>query len=367
MRRVLTILLCFLLVFMFVSCDPDDASSTGKIIVTFVQGEVQSPVEYTSGELLYKHAPDLQDNNFYGHYNNWDHELDEVVTKAMTVTQTDNEGHAVFFLNQNYKVFKVITRPADYDKWTDIKVSDFPTIPAIEGYTGVWERWGETGDITYFSSAKKELVCWYYSNEKFSSTGLPRSYIPYGADPFTIAEYPISGTTNVNSTNFATATDGYTAITSDQVGTIISEIASKIGKSTYEGYDTANKSAFLLDAVSGSDSIGFIKAVKDYISSTSSYWCIPTSSEIACIAYALYYLDSAKTYYNYLAGKTELVDASVVRFVVSDYFFKDSYSNNRFYVTNLTTSGSCEITQWHFYYDGTSIGLLWPVKVVPQS
>ena len=176
MKKILSILLVLLLLLFFVACDPDEldpekGSQSGTeqgggaeagdhgdaggqsgesggadqkpedqggqgggeqkpdpqpgdtYTVTFIQEGLDNVVEtYASGELLWVHAPELPENNTSGHFYNWDAELDTPVTSNMTVTRTDNTGHAIFFKLFYDKTVKIVVGQT-------LAVEDFPAPP----------------------------------------------------------------------------------------------------------------------------------------------------------------------------------------------------------------------------------------------
>ena len=110
-----------------------DSQSKETYTVTFVQeGQDNVVATYDDGDLLWFHAPDLPRHNLSGYYYNWDKELDSAVTSDMTVTRTENEGRAVFFMSVDEHAVKIIgkNKPAS---WGTLKVEDFPAPPAIGG------------------------------------------------------------------------------------------------------------------------------------------------------------------------------------------------------------------------------------------
>ena len=372
MKKALIIVLC-LFALVFVSCNPEQeepqqgqgggqggggSEPKAKYNVTFVQ-EGQDPIvrEYEEGDPLYLYAPDLpyHSSNIFGNYYNWDTELDWAVTSNKTVTRTDNQGHAVFFMNKDEHAVKIIAKKAPAS-WTTLSVNDFPALPTVEGYVGVWEQ---TESIEPFSDGRMDVTCWYYSSEKYSSTGMPKSFIIYGGEEFTISEYPInvSGTTltYINATNFAPASNGQTAVNSDEVGIVINGVSSN--KTAYENMSYVQKSDWLVQNLS--ENARFINAIKVMRQTTNDNgWSIPTARYCNYIARALLALQGEGNYYSYLSN-----GLSQVKFVNTDDFFQNSNSV-KFMIYSYVVSGyGAYRGEWNFG-SGSLIGYLWPIKPV---
>lgn len=375
MRKILSILLVMFIIVAFVACDPEQGESSGSggsqgggenqppkatYQVTFIQEGLDNIVEtYTEGDYLWVHAPDLPFHNLSGYYYNWDKELDTAVTSDMTVTRTENNGHAVFFMNVDDHAVKIIGKIAPAS-WETLKVEDFPSTPVVEGYTGIW---AETEDIGYFSSARQDVGCWYYSTEKYSSTGMPKSFIIPGATgriSFTISEYPIqvsdSTLTYVNKTNFTAAIGGLTTISSSDAASVIDKTKGAY-KDTYNAYTITQKTTYLIQET---PSVGFVNAIKVMRQQTGdSEWSIPIARTMGYILQALFAQGKENTYYGYLSE-----NFSNVRCVTDESFFLDSGSNKRMVYSWIDATYGPATSEWHFGIDGPFTGYLWPIKQI---
>lgn len=396
MKRILYILMIIVLLLTFVACDgtpdksdsdsgqnssqsddqgggdqggspADDQGQSGggqtdpvpkaTFTVTFIQGEEDPVVEkYEEGDPLWLHAPDLGAHNVLSYYYNWDAELDAEVSSDMTVTRIEDEGYAVFFMNVEKHAIKIIAK----ETWTTLPVSDFPVLPEIEGYTGVWDP---AEDIVSPPPGKTEVTCWYYSTEKHPNTGMSKSFIAYGGDAFTISEYPIqvSGSTlkYVNKTNFDLASNGMTGVNSDEAASMISGISPSA--TDYEEMTYCEKTDWLIQNLP--DASRLINAIKVMRQQTEDdKWSIPTAGCCRYIGYALYALEGESNYFSYLSK-----DLTRVRFLNSDRFYLSSYSSAKwmdysFMEDGYATYGMAS-TGWNFS-SGSFTGYLWPIKPI---
>lgn len=337
-----------------------DSQSKETYTVTFVQEGLDNVVAtYDDGDLLWFHAPDLPRHNLSGYYYNWDKELDSAVTSDMTVTRTENEGLAVFFMSVDEHAVKIIgkNKPAS---WGTLKVEDFPAPPAIGGYTGFWE---ETEDIGYFSSSRMDVGCWYYSNDKYSSTGMPKSFIIPGLSgriAFAISEYPIkvadSTLTYINKTNFDKAISGLTTITSSDASSVINKTRG-VYKDTFNAYSIQQKTTYLIQET---PTVGFVNAIKVMRQQTGDDgWSIPMVRTMGYVLRVLCAQGKEGTYYGYLSE-----NFSEVRCVTDESFYLDSGNNKRMVYPWIEASYGPVSSDWHFGIDGTFSGYLWPIKMI---
>ena len=322
--------------------------------VTFIQeGEDPFVATYEEGDPLWLHAPDLGKHNIFNYYYNWDAELDTEVVSEMTVTRTENEGHAVFFMNADEHAVKIVGKA----EWTTLPVAEFPAVPEIEGYTGFWER---EEDIGYFSSARQDIVCWYYSTETFSSTGMPKSYIlpnPHGKIAFAISEYPIhvagNTLTYVNKENFASAASGLIPITSDEAYSVINATQGEM-KETYAAYSFKEQTDYLIQNVSA---VGFVNAINVMrLETEDDGWSVPQASNLKYVFLALAEQGKGETFYGYLSDGLENV-----RSINVEYFFLDSGSNRRMRYSSLESYGPISA---EYSFGSAFTGYLWPIKPI---
>lgn len=331
-----------------------DPTPKATFTVTFIQ-EGEDPVieKYEEGDPLWLHAPDLGDHGVLNYYYNWDAELDAEVTSDMTVTRIEDEGYAVFFMNVDEHAVKIIAK----EIWTAPSDSDIPTLPEIEGYTGLWDP---SADLSSPSTGRTDVTCWYYSTEKYSSTGMPKSFILYGRDAFTISEYPIQVSVStlkyVNKTNFDVASYGLTGVNSDEAATMVSGISPT--KAVYEGKTYSEKTDWLIQNLT-TDTPRLINAIKVMrVQTEDNGWSIPTAGYCRYIGYALYALEGEDNYFSYLSN-----GLARVRFLNSDSFYQDSSSNK--WMTYSFMEDGCALygmfsTDWKF--GGSFTGYLWPIK-----
>ena len=381
MRKVLSILLVLLIIVAFVACDsgPETQKEEGQTpsgqgdgggseenqppkatyTVTFVQEGLDNVVEtYTEGDPLWLYAPDLPFHNVLGYYYNWDTELDSKVTSDMTAIRIEGEGNVVFFLNVDNHAIKIIERKMSAG-WSDIKVSEFPAVPEIEGYDGHWDQ---TGDIGYFSSSRQDITCWYSSKEKYDTTQMPKSFIvpgTHGRVAFVLSEYPIqvTGSTlkHVNNTDFASAAEGQTPITESDCAAVISFLGNDTLKTQFE--DSSFKDATdMLVANEDTSNLGFVNAIKVMRQKTSdNTWSIPRGAESQYVLKKLIELGIGETFYSYLSA-----GSSSVNCINSDSFF---ISNGKKRMGYSYISGGEPV--WAQYLFGSTFnGYLWPIKPI---
>ena len=388
MRKVLSILLVLFIIVAFVACDsgvetPKDENQTpsgqgeggsegeggggsqgggetqppkATYTVTFVQEGLDNVVEtYTEGDPLWLYAPDLPFHNVLGYYYNWDAELDSKVTSEMTVNRVEGEGNAVFFLNADNHAIKIIERKSSAG-WSDITVSEFPAVPEIEGYEGVWDH---TGDVGYSFNSRQDITCWYYSTETYASTGMPKSFIvpsANGALAFALSEYPIKVTGNdfkyVNKTEFPSAADGLTQITESECAAVIDFLGNTF-KETYATYDFKQASDCLVENL---PNLGFVNAIRVMRQQTADNgWSIPRGFEFQYILKKLIDLGAGDTFYGYLStGSTN------VNCIDNGSFF---ISNGKKRMVYSWISGGEPVSS-EYLYGSTFNGYLWPIKPI---
>ena len=383
MRKVLSVLLVLFIIIAFVACDsgletPKEEGQTpsgqgdeggsgsqgggenqppkATYTVTFVQEGLENVVEtYTEGDPLWLHAPDLPFHNVLGYYYNWDAELDSKVTSDMPVNRIEGEGNAVFFLNVDNHAIKIIERKSS-GGWSDVTVSEFPAVPGIEGYEGVWNQ---TGDIGYFSSSRQDITCWYYSTETYGSTGMPKSFIvpsDNGRVAFTLSEYPVKVTGNdfkyVNKTEMPSAIDGLTQITESECAAVIDFLGNTF-KETYAAYDFKQASDCLVENL---PNLGFVNAIKAMRQETGdSGWSIPRGFEFQYVLKKLVDLGAGDTLYSYLStGSTN------VNCIDNGSFF---ISNGKRRMVYSFISGG-EPVSYEYLFGSTFNGYLWPIKPI---
>ena len=383
MKRFLSILMIIVLLLTFVSCDdaPDKPDSDGgqssqggdqgggegqgggggqpdptpkaTFTVTFIQ-EGEDPVieTYEEGDPLWLHAPDLGSHNVLNYYYNWDAELDAEVTSDMTVTRTENEGHAAFFMNVDEQTIKIIGRA----EWTTLPVADFPALPEIEGFIGIWDQ---EGDIGYFSSARTDILCWYHSTETYS-TGLPKSFIipnPQGGIAFTISEYPIkvvgSTLTYVNKVNCVSASSGLMTVSSGEAASVIEATQGEMAD-IYEAYSFKEQTDYLIDSV---PAVNFVNAIKVMRQETNDNgWSVPQASNLRYVFLALAAQGKDDTFYGYLSAGLEKVDS-----INGEHFYLDGGSNRRMRYTQIESYGPVSPD---YLFGDTFTGYLWPIKPI---
>ncbi|MBO4716666.1 MAG: hypothetical protein J5599_02105, partial [Spirochaetales bacterium] len=222
--------------------------------------------------------------------------------------------------------------------------------------------WDPAEDIVSPPPGKTEVGCWYYSTEKYSNTGMSKSFIVYGGDAFTISEYPIqvSGSTlkYVNKTNFDLASNGMTGVNSDEAASMISGISPSA--TDYEEMTYCEKTDWLIQNLP--DASRLINAIKVMRQQTEDdKWSIPTAGCCRYIGYALYALEGESNYFSYLSK-----DLTRVRFLNSDRFYIGSYSakwmDYSFMEDGYATYGMA-FTGWNFN-SGPFTGYLWPIKPI---
>ena len=372
MRKALSILLVLFIIVTFVACDsgpetPKDEDQTpsgqgdgggsgenqppkATYTVTFVQEGVDNVVKtYTEGDSLWLHAPDLPFHNVLGYYYNWDAELDSKVNSDMTVNRIEGEGNVVFFLNVDNHAIKIIERKMSAG-WSDIKVSEFPAVPEIEGYDGHWDQ---TGDIGYFSSSRQDITCWYSSKEKYDTTQMPKSFIvpgTHGRVAFVLSEYPIqvTGSTlkHVNNTDFASAAEGQTPITESECADVVAGLSD-----SFTTYNYKQATDYLVQNL---PDIGFVNAIKVMRQETGdNTWSIPRGFAMQYVLKKLIDLGTENTYYSYLSGGD-----SEVKCILSDSFF---VSNSKKRMVYSRISGGEPVSP-EYLFGGTFSGYLWPIK-----
>ena len=320
--------------------------------VTFIQDGLDNVVAtYDSGEPLWVHAPDLPAHKNSGYFYNWDAELDAKVTSDMTVTRTEIKGKGIIFRILNEHTVKIVCSKT-------LAVKDFPATAEIEGYTGVWR---EYNDIDVGWHTTYTVLSWYYSNETYSSTGMPKTFIlpdiQNGREEIALSEYPIhvSGTTltEVNKTNFSSAATGRTAITSSECAAVVDKLGNTF-KYTYAKYNFKEGTDYL---VSNLSDLGFVNAIKVMRQKTGdSGWSIPHPYEMAFILKMLYEQGTEDTFYSYLyAG-----DSEVKTIVCSNYFV--SYGKQRMDYSWISGAGEGVVSEYLF--GNTFYGYLWPIKFI---
>ena len=384
MRKVLSVLLVLLMIVALVSCelgleDPQDDNQTPSgqddnggdpgqggeqppevtYQVTFIQEGLDPIIEtYHEGDPLWLHAPVLATHNILGYYYNWDEELDTQVTSDMTVTRTENEGHAVFFMNVDEHEIKIIGKNYPED-WTTLAVADFPAPPAIEGFEGIWDQ---DGDIRYFSSARMDIICWYKSTETFVSTELPKSYIfnngTSGRVAFTISEYPVfvsGGTmTYINDVNFPSASSGLTTVTSGEAASVIDVTRGEM-TDTYAAYSFKEQTDYLIANV---PTIGFVNAIKVMRQQTGdNSWSVPNASNLGYVYRVLREQEGLDSFFSYLSAGVDKVKS-----INSEEFFLYGGSSRRMRYTMIESYGPVW-AQWNFG-GGDFSGYLWPIKPI---
>lgn len=308
---------------------------------------------YTEGDPLWLYAPDLPFHNVLGYYYNWDTELDSKVTSDMTATRIEGEGNVVFFLNVDNHAIKIIERKMSAG-WSDIKVSEFPAVPEIEGYEGVWNQ---TGDIGYFFNSRQDITCWYCSTDKYSSTGMPKSFIVpsnNGRVAFTLSEYPIKVVDDafkyVNETNLPSAASGLTQVTEANCAAVVEYLGDSL-KTQFESASLKDASDIL---VAGTPDLGFVNAVKVMRQETGdNTWSIPRGFAMQYVLKKLIDLGTENTYYSYLSGGD-----SEVKCILSDSFF---VSNSKKRMVYSRISGGEPVSP-EYLFGGTFSGYLWPIK-----
>lgn len=376
MRKILSILLVLLIIVAFVACDsgPETPKEEGQTpsgqgdgggsgenqppkatyTVTFVQEGLDNVVKtYTEGDPLWLYAPDLPFHNVLGCYYNWDTELDSKVTSDMTATRIEGEGNVVFFLNVDNHAIKIIERKMSAG-WSDIKVSEFPAVPEIEGYEGVWNQ---TDDIGYFFNSRQDITCWYCSTDKYSSTGMPKSFIvpnDNGRVAFTLSEYPIKVVDDafkyVNETNLPSAASGLTQVTEANCADVVEYLGDSL-KTQFESASFKDASDIL---VAGTPDLGFVNAVKVMRQETGdNTWSIPRGFAMQYVLKKLIDLGTENTYYSYLSGGD-----SEVKCILSDSFF---VSNSKKRMVYSRISGGEPVSP-EYLFGGTFSGYLWPIK-----
>ena len=406
MKKILSILLVLLLLLFFVSCDPDEldpekGSQSGTeqgggaeagdhgdaggqsgesggadqkpedqggqgggeqkpdpqpgdtYTVTFIQEGLDNVVEtYASGELLWVHAPELPENNTSGHFYNWDAELDTPVTSNMTVTRTDNTGHAIFFKLFYDKTVKIVVGQT-------LAVEDFPAPPVIDGYTGVWWQY-EDIDTGWYETYP--VGSWFYSNEKYESTGMPKYFMYSGLNgtlKFELSEYPIQVSGNtlkyVNKTNFANAGDGQTPITESECAAVVDALGNSF-KTTYATYDAKQATDWLAQN-SSTTNLGFVNAIKVMRQQTSDNgWSIPQGAYMQFVLKRLFDLGAGEdSFYTYLHNGDDAVKVALC----SSFFV--SYGHQRMLYSWIEDG---EGVASEYYYGGTFYGYLWPIKPI---
>ena len=383
MRKVLSILLILFIIFAFVACDSgpetpkneeqtpsgqgDEGGSGSQggeenqppkatFTVTFVQEGLTDVVKtYTEGDSLWLYAPDLPFHNVLNYYYNWDAELDSKVNSDMTVNRIEGEGNVVFFLNVDNHAIKIIERKMS-GGWSDITVSEFPAVPEIEGYEGIWNQ---TGDIGYFSSSRQDITCWYYSTETYSSTGMPKSFIvpnENGRVAFTLSEYPIKVVDDafkyVNETNLPSAVSGLTPITEGNCAAVVEYLGDSL-KTQFESGSFKDATDML---VTGTPNLSFVNAIKVMRQETGdNTWSIPRGFAMQYVLKKLIDLGTESTFYSYLSGGD-----SEVKCILSDSFF---VSNNKQRMVYSRISGGEPV--WVQYLFGSTFnGYLWPIKPI---
>ena len=377
MRKVLSILLVLLIIVAFVACDsgPEtqkeegqtpsgqgDGGSSGEnqppkatYTVTFVQEGLDNVVKtYTEGDPLWLYAPDLPFHNVLGYYYNWDTELDSKVTSDMTAIRIEGEGNVVFFLNVDNHAIKIIERKSSAG-WSDIKESEFPAVPEIEGYEGHWDQ---MGDIGYFSSSRQDITCWYSSKEKYDTTQMPKSFIvpgTHGRVAFVLSEYPIqvTGSTlkHVNNTDFASAAEGQTPITESECADVVAGLSD-----SFTTYNYKQATDYLVQNL---PDIGFVNAIKVMRQQTSDNgWSIPQASEMWIVLRKLAELGNGEgSFYSYLYSG----DSKVKTILCSSFFVS---SGHRRMLYSWISNG--EGVSSEYLYGGTFYGYLWPIKPIEQ-
>ena len=377
MRKVLSILLVLLIIVAFVACDsgPEtqkeegqtpsgqgDGGSSGEnqppkatYTVTFVQEGLDNVVKtYTEGDPLWLYAPDLPFHNVLGYYYNWDTELDSKVTSDMTAIRIEGEGNVVFFLNVDNHAIKIIERKSSAG-WSDIKESEFPAVPEIEGYEGHWDQ---MGDIGYFSSSRQDITCWYSSKEKYDTTQMPKSFIVPGTKgrvAFVLSEYPIKVTDSslkyVNNTDFASAAEGQTPITESECAAVVAGLSD-----SFTTYNYKQATDYLVQNL---PDIGFVNAIKVMRQQTSDNgWSIPQASEMWIVLRKLAELGNGEgSFHSYLYSG----DSKVKTILCSSFFVS---SGHRRMLYSWISNG--EGVSSEYLYGGTFYGYLWPIKPIEQ-
>ena len=330
-----------------------DPTPKATFTVTFIQ-EGEDPVieTYEEGDPLWLHAPDLGSPGLLNYYYNWDKELDLEVISNMTVTRSANEGHAVFFMNVDEHAVKIIGKT----EWTTLPVSDFPALPEIEGYTGVWDQ---EGDIGYFSSARVDVLCWYQSTETYS-TGMPKSFIipnPQVGIAFTISEYPIkvegSTLTYVKKEDYVSAASGLMSVTSGEASSVIEATQGGMA-STYAAYSFKEQTDYLIDNVPG---VSFVNAIKVMRQETGDNgWSVPQASNLRYVFLALAEQGKDETFYGYLSDGLEKVNS-----INGEYFYLDAGSNRRMRYSRIESYGPISV---EYLFGSTFNGFLWPIKPI---
>ena len=375
MRKVLSILLVLLIIVAFVACDSGpktqkeegqtpsgqgDGGGSGEnqppkatYTVTFVQEGLDNVVEtYTEGDPLWLYAPDLPFHNVLGYYYNWDTELDSKVTSDMTAIRIEGEGNVVFFLNVDNHAIKIIERKSSAG-WSDIKESEFPAVPEIEGYEGHWDQ---MGDIGYFSSSRQDITCWYSSKEKYDTTQMPKSFIVPGTKgrvAFLLSEYPIKVTDSslkyVNNTDFASAAEGQTPITESECAAVVAGLSD-----SFTTYNYKQATDYLVQNL---PDIGFVNAIKVMRQHTSDNgWSIPQASEMWIVLRKLAELGNGEgSFYSYLYSG----DSKVKTILCSSFFVS---SGHRRMLYSWISNG--EGVSSEYLYGGTFYGYLWPIKPI---
>ena len=186
--------------------------------------------------------------------------------------------------------------------WSDIKVSEFPAVPEIEGYEGVWNQ---TEDIGYFFNSRQDITCWYCSTDKYSSTGMPKSFIVpsnNGRVAFTLSEYPIKVVDDafkyVNETNLPSAASGLTQVTEANCADVVEYLGDSL-KTQFESASFKDASDIL---VAGTPDLGFVNAVKVMRQETGdNTWSIPRGFAMQYVLKKLIDLGTENTYYSYLS------------------------------------------------------------------
>ena len=369
MKKALVIILC-VIALLLVSCDqerkePDSYSpeplqqpeTKEMYSVTFIQ-EGQDPIGVTceEGDPLWVYAPELPFHNVLNYYYNWDVELDTKITSDMTVTRIECEGNAVFFMNVDNQTIKIIERKSSAG-WSDIKVSEFPAVPEIEGYEGQWDQ---KGDISYFSSSRQDITCWYSSKEKYSTTQMPKSFIVPGAHgrvAFVLSEYPIqvTGSTlkHVNNTDFASAAEGQTPITEAECSAVVAGLGDSF-KETYATYNYKQATDYLVQNL---PDLGFVNAIKVMRQQTEDNgWSIPQASEMWIVLRKLAELGTGEgSFYSYLYNG----DSKVKTILCSSFFVS---SGHRRILYSWISNGVGVSSE--YLYGGTFTGYLWPIKPI---
>lgn len=319
--------------------------------VTFIQEGLDNKVEtYTSGEQLWVHAPELPENNTSGHYYNWDAELDTPVTSNMTVTRTDNTGHAIYFMLFYEKPVKIVCT-------NKLAAANFPTPPVLDGYTGVWVEYSDID--TWYDTYT--VGSWFYSNEKYESTGMPKSFILpsiKGRMKIALSEYPIKVTDStlktVNKTNFANAGEGQTPITESECAAVVDALGNTY-KETYRTYDYKQATDWLIQN-SSTTNLGFVNAIKVMRQQTADNgWSIPQAFEMGFVLDRLIQLGTEDTFYSYLYNGDEEVKS-----VLCSNFFV-SYGHQRMDY-GWIKEGDGVFSE--YYFGGTFYGYLWPIKPI---